>query len=410
MTDFTADVLLKKGREASLRRHHPWVFSGAIASINAGTKGKPEAGDTVRVLSAGGEVLGKAAWSPESQIRARMWTFDAPQRASEQVDESLIQQRIQHAIRRRQPLRSDKRTALRLIYGESDGLPGLVVDQYGDFLSCQFLTIGIERWRDTVINALQAETGCKGIYERSDVSVRKHEGLKEQSGRIWGEAPPAQLVIHEHDRQYQVSIASGHKTGYYLDQYDNRQWVQQLCARQGQNWRVLNCFSYTGGFGIAALAGGARQVVNVDASEPALQSAAANAALNGFADTQSVQVQANVFEYLRELRQQNEQFDLIILDPPKFADTRHQFKKAARAYKDIAMQAAHLLSPGGYLINFSCSGAIDMPLFQKITADALLDAERQGAITGFLSQSEDHPVALAFPEARYLKGLVSVLD
>lgn len=415
MTDFTADVLLKKGREASLRRHHPWVFSGAIASINAGTKGKPEAGDTVRVLSAGGEVLGKAAWSPESQIRARMWTFDAAS-TPELVDEALIEKRIQRAINRRQSLRSDERTALRLIYGESDGLPGLVVDQYGDFLSCQFLTVGIERWRDTVVSALvsalQSETGagCRGIYERSDVAVRKHEGLKEQAGLIWGEEPPEQIVIQEHGRKYQVNIAGGHKTGYYLDQYDNRQWVQQLCARQGQNWRVLNCFSYTGGFGIAALAGGVRQVINVDASEPALHSAAANVALNGFTDSQSVQVQANVFEYLRELRQQNEQFDLIILDPPKFADTRHQFKKAARAYKDIAMQAAHLLSPGGYLINFSCSGAIDMALFQKITADGLLDAGRQGAITGFLSQSEDHPVALAFPEARYLKGLVSVLD
>lgn len=406
MTDFTADVLLKKGREASLRRHHPWVFSGAIANV----KGKPQAGDTVRVLSAGGETLGKAAWSPESQIRARMWTFASAENDGGDVDEGLIQQRIKRAVQRRQPLRSDKRTALRLVYGESDGLPGLVVDQYGDFLSCQFLTVGIERWRDTIIAALRAETGCLGIYERSDVAVRKHEGLQEQAGLLWGEAPPEQIMIQEHERQYQVSIVTGHKTGYYLDQFDNRQWVQQLCARQGKDWRVLNCFSYTGGFGIAALAGGAGQVINVDASEPALRSAAENVALNGFADSQSVQTQANVFEYLREQRQQGEAFDLIILDPPKFADTRHQFKKAARAYKDIAMQAAHLLKPGGYLINFSCSGAIDMALFQKITADALLDAGRQGAITGFLSQSEDHPVALAFPEARYLKGLVSVLE
>lgn len=406
MTDFTADVLLKKGREASLRRHHPWVFSGAIASI----KGKPQAGDTVRVVSAGGETLGKAAWSPESQIRARMWTFASPQAQHLPVDAALIQQRIHRAIQRRQPLRSGQRTALRLVYGESDGLPGLVVDQYGEFLSCQFLTVGIERWHAVIVDALRAETGCRGIYERSDVAVRKHEGLKEQSGLLWGEEPPAQLEIQEYGRRYQVSIAHGHKTGYYLDQYDNRQWVQQLCARQGKGWQVLNCFSYTGGFGIAALAGGAAEVINVDASEPALHSASANVALNGFTDSQSVQVQANVFEYLRELRQREAQFDLIILDPPKFADTRHQFKKAARAYKDIAMQAAHLLKPGGYLINFSCSGAIDMALFQKITADALLDAGRQGAITAFLSQAEDHPVALAFPEARYLKGLVSVLD
>lgn len=397
---------LDKGREASVLRHHPWIFSGAVKRLS----GTPAPGETVKVLDHGGNVLGYAAYSPSSQIRARLWTPDP----KADVNEAFIQARIQRAVARRAHLLGAERSAVRLVYAESDGLPGLIVDQYGDFLSCQFLSTGAEFWRQSIIAALAETTGCKGIYERSDVTVRKHEGLPQQTGVIWGEAPPAVIQIQEQDRLFEVSIEHGHKTGYYLDQFDNRSLLQAYCReRRNSNTpvnTVLNCFSYTGGFGVAALRGGAAHVTNVDSSGPALQIAANNLAINGFDPDNAELVQANVFEYLRELKQQGREFDLIVLDPPKFAETKAQFQRAARAYKDVALQAAQLISRGGTLFSFSCSGAIDPALFQKITADALLDAGREGRITHYLHQAEDHPVALPFPESLYLKGLVCVLD
>ena len=397
---------LDKGREASLLRHHPWVFSGAVKRVS----GDPQPGETVKVLDSGGNVLGFAAYSPSSQIRARLWTADA----KATVDQGFIRARVKRAIERRAHLLSAQRTAVRLIYAESDGLPGLIVDQYGEFLSCQFLSTGAEYWRQTLIEALAEYSGCRGIYERSDVAVRKHEGLPQQTGVLWGEAPPAVVQIQEQDRLFEVSIEHGHKTGYYLDQFDNRSLLQQYCRERLDSAHpvktVLNCFSYTGGFGVAALRGGAEHVTNVDSSASALEIAANNLAINGFGPEQADLVQANVFDYLRELKLQGRQFDLIVLDPPKFAETKAQFQKAARAYKDIALQAAQLVSQGGTLFSFSCSGAIDPALFQKITADALLDAGREGRITHYLHQAEDHPVALPFPESLYLKGLVCVLD
>ena len=397
---------LKAGRDSSLRRHHPWIFSGGVAQMS----GNPAPGETVRVLDADGKALGFAAYSPSSQIRARMWSFDD----AVTVDADFIRARVKRAVARRAHLLGPARTAIRLIYAESDGLPGLIVDRYGDFLCCQFLATGPVYWRETIIDALAGYTQCQGIYERSDVAVRKHEGLPPQTGLLWGQEPPQTLEIIEQDRILEVNIRSGHKTGYYLDQFDNRSLVQAYCRdrQSGSNpvSSVLNCFSYTGGFGVAALKGGARHVVNIDSSGPALEIAANNLALNGFGPEEADLMQANAFDYLRELRHQGRQFDLIILDPPKFAETKSQFLKAARAYKDIAMQAASLINEGGTLINFSCSGAIDPSLFQKITADALLDAGREGRITHYLHQSQDHPVALPFPESLYLKGLVCVLD
>jgi len=393
---------LSKGRDSSLLRHHPWIFSGAVERIS----GDPAAGETVQVLSAEGKVLGWAAYSPDSQIRARMWSFDP----AAVIDEAFIHQRIARAVSRRQHLLGPARTAVRLVYAESDGLPGLIVDRYGDFLSCQILGSGAEYWRDTIVAALNKASPCVGIYERSDVSVRKHEGLEQQQGRLSGEEPPEFVTINEQGRLFEVSICDGHKTGYYLDQFDNRSLVQALCERSTKPLTMLNCFSYTGGFGIAALKGGAAHVTNVDSSGPALELAGVNLELNGFDPDQAELVQANVFEYLRELKNGGKKFDMVVLDPPKFAETKHQFKRAARAYKDIALQAAQLISEGGTLINFSCSGAIDPALFQKITADALLDAGREGRITRYLHQAEDHPVALPFPEALYLKGLICALD
>ncbi len=391
-------VKLGKGRDSSLLRHHPWIFSGAVAAV----EGTPGVGDTVTIADSSGKALGVAAWSPASQIRARMWSFDP----GTVIDADFIRERLRRAIARRDGLLSATRTACRLVYAEADGFPGLIVDRYGDYLSCQFLSSGAEFWRDTIIAALAELSPCLGIYERSDVAVRKHEGLEQRQGLVHGQEPPQWVQIQEQDRLFMVSIQQGHKTGYYLDQFDNRSLVQQLSAGK----TVLNCFSYTGGFGIAALKGGATHVTNVDSSAPALELAGQNLELNGFDADQAELVQANVFEYLRELKASNTSYDLIVLDPPKFAETKHQFKKAARAYKDIALQAAQLLSAGGTLVSFSCSGAIDPALFQKITADALLDAGREGRITHYLHQAEDHPVALPFPEALYLKGLVCVLD
>jgi 23S rRNA (cytosine1962-C5)-methyltransferase len=390
---------LNKGRESSLLRRHPWIFSGAVKRID----GDAAAGETIRVTDSGGNFLGLAACSPSSQIRARMWTFDA----QEQIDAAFFERRLQQSINRRRAYLADpERSACRLIYGESDGLPGLIVDRYGDFLICQFLFTGVELWKQTIVEALRRLQPCKGIYERSDVAIRAREGLAQSAGLLWGEQPPELLEINEQGRRYLVNPRSGHKTGFYLDQFHNREVVRRLAA----NRTVLNCFAYTGGFGIAALHGGATHVINVDSSAPALELAASNFELNGFQPAQYENVVANVFELLREYKQTDQRFDLIVLDPPKFAETKAQFSKAARAYKDIALQASALLNPQGVLVTFSCSGAIDLPLFQKITADALLDAGRQGQIVRFLHQSEDHPVGLPFPESLYLKGLVCLLD
>ena len=390
---------LNKGRESSLLRRHPWVFSGAIERLS----GNPGSGETVRVVDAGGKLLGLAAYSPSSQIRARMWTFGTEQT----IDSGFFHARLQMAVARRQAMLSDpQRTGCRLVYGESDDLPGLIVDRYGDYLVCQFLFAAVEVWKAEIVENLRNLVPCKGIYERSEAAVRAREGLEPAQGLLWGEQPPELVEINEQGRLYALSIAHGHKTGFYLDQYDNRERVRQLS--QGRS--VLNCFCYTGGFGIAALQGGASHVVNIDSSAPSLELAQENFRRNGFDPSQYTLTNANVFEILREFKQAQRHFDLIVLDPPKFAETKAQFKRAARAYKDVALQAAALLNPGGLLVTFSCSGAIDLPLFQKITADAVLDAGRQGQIQYYLHQAADHPVGLPFPESLYLKGLVCRLD
>lgn len=390
---------LNKGRESSLLRLHPWIFSGAVGRVD----GNLESGELVHVATAGGKVLGTAAYSPSSQIRARILSFDP----TEAIDSEFFLARLRDSIaRRRAILKNDKRTACRLVYGESDGIPGLIVDRYGDFLVCQFLFAGLEVWRQEIVNHLRALLPCKGIYERSDAAVREREGLVPTQGVLWGEEPPALLEINEAGRLYKVSITTGHKTGFYLDQFDNRSLLSQLSA----GLELLNCFAYTGGFGIAALRGGATHVTNVDSSAPSLLVAQENFQCNGFTEDQYTNVCANVFDLLREYREQGRTFDLIVLDPPKFAETKVQFKRAARAYKDIALQASHLIRPGGLLMTYSCSGAIDLPLFQKITADALLDSGRKGQIIHYLHQAEDHPIGLPFPESLYLKGLVCRLD
>lgn len=375
-------------------RHHPWIFSGAIASID----GNPTPGETVCVHSEAGKFLALGGYSPQSQIRVRIYSFE-----DLSIDADFLATRIKAALIKRNFLKDNPaRNAYRLIYGESDGLPGLVVDKYGDILVCQFLFVGMEIWRTVLIEKLAELTGCQGIYDRSDVHVRLKEGLSKSHGVIWGNVSPDPVIIIENGRQYTVDIVAGQKTGFYLDQSVNRSLVGSLC--EGRH--VLNCFSYTGGFSIAALQGGAAHVISVDSSAPALAMAEKNIQLNNFSEEQHTTVEANAFTLLREWQKQSQKFDMIILDPPKFAENKSQVMKAARAYKDLALQAAPLVNPGGLLVTFSCSGGIETSLFQKITADALLDANRQGEIIQYLHQAPDHPVSLAFPESQYLKGLV----
>lgn len=387
-------VQLKKGRDASLLRHHPWIFSGAIEKVS----GNPVSGDTVTVTSNTGTVLGVGGYSAISQIRVRMYAFSATR-----IDQEFLAERVKAALLKRQSILTDPgRSACRLIFGESDGLPGLVVDKYNEYLVCQYLFAGMERWKSEVTAILAEQTGCLGIYERSDVGIRDKEGLPPTERVLWGESPPAEMIIQEYGMQLGVDVMGGQKTGFYLDQAENR----QIAGSWSANRRVLNCFAYTGGFSVAALQHGASQVTSVDSSAPALAMAMANVTRNGFGNEQHQIENGNVFHLLRDWQKTDRNFDVIILDPPKFAESKSQVMKAARAYKDLALQAVRLLIPGGILISFSCSGSIDMNLFQKITSDAFLDAHREGEVIQYLHQSPDHPVALAFPESQYLKGLV----
>ena len=390
----TAKIILKNKRDKLLRARHPWLFSGGIQRV----EGKPAVGETVEVISAQGDFVGLGAYSPESQIRVRMWTV-----LKETVDKAFFRKRIQEAIDSRQHLGiTESNTGYRLIAAESDGFPGLVVDYYKGYLIVQFLSAGVECWKATLVDLLAEMTQCRGIYERSDVAMRKKEGLEQQTGVLFGETPPETITISEHNRQYIVDALEGHKTGFYLDQRDNR----SLLSTYTQGKSVLNCFSYTGGFSIAALQGGASSVVNIDASESALALSKQAHTLNQFEDKLVEHVKGDVFKLLREYRDARKQFDVIVLDPPKFADNKGQLKRAARGYKDINLLAFSLLKPHGLLFTFSCSGLMEFGLFQKIVADAALDAQVSARIVHKLGQASDHPTALPFPEGFYLKGLV----
>jgi 23S rRNA (cytosine1962-C5)-methyltransferase len=387
-------LTLKPGREKSLLRRHPWIFSGAVLRADEGL----ESGATVDVLSAAGEFLARAFYSPHSQIRARVWTF-----ADEPVDPAFLRARIRIALalRRTWNLGADT-DAVRLIYAESDGLPGLIVDRYADTLVMQCLTAGVELWREALADALLEETGLTTIFERSDTDVRELEGLPARVGRMRGALPSFTFPVSEFGLQFNVDLASGQKTGFYLDQRTNRQQVRGLAHGR----EVLDCFCYTGGFGANALAGGARSMLAVDESSDALSMAADNLQRNSLPTDRVRFLEADVFQALRKFRDERRAFDMIILDPPKFAPTISQVEKASRGYKDINLLAFKLLRPGGILVTFSCSGGVDADLFQKIVASAALDAGVDAQIVQHLSQAPDHPVALNFPEGTYLKGLV----
>ena len=439
-------IRLKDGRERSLLRRHPWVFDGAIAS------GGADAGETVRIESHAGQFLGWGAFSPSSKIRARVWSFNEAQR----IDASFFIARIEQAISARS-LFDIKSDGLRLIHGESDGLPGLVVDRYGDTLVAQFSSCGAEKWKSVIVEALLAQTGLKRLYERSDASVRTLEGLPEATGWLAGPlaptlsaargslppegaAPPAgwqsqirgrnldghgcelplptlgsgaslagdtEISITEHDWKLSLDVAEGHKTGFYLDQRDSRQKFAAY-ARRLQFKDVLNCYCYTGGFTVAALAGGAEHVTSIDSSGPAIERAKANVALNGFDASRTTMLDADVNASLRNYVKEGRTFDAIVLDPPKFAPTVAHAERAARAYKDINRLALSILAPGGVLFTYSCSGGISADLFHKIVASAGTDAGVDAFISERMGGAPDHPMTVAFPEGEYLKGLVLV--
>ncbi len=388
-------IRLHAGKERSLLRRHPWIFESAIA------RGGADAGETVRVESSRGEFLAWAAYSPASKIRARAWSFEAAQR----IDESFFGAACAAAIaaRNRFDIQSD---AVRLVHGESDGLPGLVVDRYADTLVAQFLSAGAERWKQVLADALLAQTGLTRLYERSDTSTRALEGLPEVSGWLRADGP-TELVLREHDWQFGVDIAHGHKTGFYLDQRDSRRKFADA-TRRLRFEQVLNCYCYTGGFTVAALAAGAGHVTSIDSSGPAIAMARANLERNGFDAARATFADADVNAALRQLIEAGRRFDAIVLDPPKFAPTIAHAERAARAYKDINRLALALLNPGGMLFTFSCSGGISVDLFHKIVASAGIDAGVDGFICERLGGAPDHPMTINFPEGEYLKGLAVV--
>jgi 23S rRNA (cytosine1962-C5)-methyltransferase len=388
-------ITLHAGKERSVLRRHPWVFAGSVKS------GSADLGETVRVQSSDGTFLAWAAYSPASSIRLRAWSFDQTQR----IDAAFFMHQIERAVALRARLNIAS-NGVRLIHGEADGLPGLIVDRYGDVLCAQFLSAGAERWKKTIADALLQATACERLYERSDSGVRLLEGLEQHAGWLRG-GGSTDITFDEHEWQFKVDVAHGHKTGFYLDQRVNRQLFAQAVRQFGVK-RVLNAYGYTGGFSLAALSGGAEHVVTVDSSAPALERAVEHVALNGFDASRHETRDADVNQTLRQALQNGERFDAIVLDPPKFAPTAAHAERAARAYKDINRLALKLLAPGGLLWTFSCSGGVGPELFHKIVAGAAMDAEVDGAIYKHLNADADHPMTLTFPEGEYLKGLVVI--
>jgi 23S rRNA (cytosine1962-C5)-methyltransferase len=393
-------ITLKPGKEKSLLRRHPWIFPTAIDRVEGKPEEKNKPGTIAVVRSATGQFLARAAFSPKSQIRARVWTFDE----NEPVDHAMIKRRVKKALAYRMQAVRDT-DAIRLIFGEADGFPGLVVDWYAGkqgHLVCQFQSAGVEAWKAPIVQALIAETGCPNVYERSDASVREREGMPLVTGALAGNEPGDETLVTENGVRYAVNVKTGHKTGFYVDQRDNRRLVMERAAGRD----VLNCFCYTGGFSLAALKGGAKSVVSIDSSGEALAIGERNVELNGFDASKAEWWDADVFKTLRSLREQGKSFDLIVLDPPKFAASPDQVERAARAYKDINLIGLQLLREGGLLFTYSCSGAISADLFQKIVAGAANDAKVDARILRRLHAGADHPMTTSFPEGEYLKGLM----
>ncbi len=392
-------VNLKKSADSFIKRKHPWIFSGAIEKV----EGNPTNGQTVRIFTSSKTQIGSGSFSPSSQIRVRVWSFDP----EEIIDSDFFRRKISSASeRRKQTIDIFKTNAYRIINSESDGLPGLIVDRYSDFLVCQFLSAGVEFNKEKIVEILDQVFNPAGIYERSDVEVRTKESLQPAKGLLKGNIPNDLIEVKENGLRFLIDIKEGHKTGFYLDQRDNRKLLIEFS--KGKN--VLNCFSYTGGFSVYALASGAEKITQVESSSSALELSIKNIELNNLNSSLVENINGDVFEVLRKFRDERKSFDLIILDPPKFAESSSQIQKASRGYKDINLLAIKLLNPGGILFTFSCSGHISQELFQKIVSDAALDSGREVKIIKQLSQSSDHPVSLNFPEGMYLKGLVCLVN
>jgi len=395
----SARISLNIGREKSLLRKHPWIFSKAINKI----KGKPMLGDTVDIFDNKGNWLAKGAYSPESQIRVRVWSFDENQ----EIDHAFFVERVKSAQKRRDWfIAQGQLTGYRLIAGESDGLPGITIDKYDNFIVCQLLSAGADFHRYTLVSCLTSLYPDCHIYERSDVDVRKKEGLEPVTGWLTAPQPSTECVIEEYGIKIHVDIATGHKTGFYLDQRDSR----VTAGKFARNKTILNCFSYTSTFSLHCAANQAKEVINVDVSESALEMGKRNLALNGLLDANVSFVKDDVFKLLRAYKKQQRQFDMIILDPPKFVESKAQLTGACRGYKDINMLAMQLLKPGGILMTFSCSGLMEASLFQKVVADAALDAKRKAYFVERLQQAADHPISSNYPEGYYLKGLVCQVE
>lgn len=392
-------VILKKSADKFIKRRHPWIFSGAIEKIG----GNPSNGDTVQIFTSNKTLIGFGSFSPSSQIRVRVWSFNP----EEKIDSDFFRKNIVEAKSLREKiLDTTKTNAYRIINAENDGLPGLIVDHYGEYLVCQFLSSGTEFYKKILVGELYDIIKPKGIYERSDVDVREKEGLKPAKGLLRGKEPEELAEVVENGLKFLVDIRNGHKTGFYLDQRDNRKLVSEIAKHKN----VLNCFSYTGGFSVYSMIAGAKSVTQVEASKSALETANKNIELNELNPSSVENINDDVFNVLRKLRDERRTFDLIILDPPKFAESASQVQKASRGYKDINLLAIKLLNPGGVLFTFSCSGHISRELFQKIVSDSALDAEREVKIIKQLTQSADHPVSANFPEGLYLKGLVCFIN
>lgn len=388
-------VKLKKGKEKAVRQLHPWVFSGAIDQI----KGKPENGDIIRITDSNNDFLAYGFFNSKSRVAVRLleWNLET------EVNESWWRRKIKIAVKHRDELNTEDTNTYRLIFSEADFLPGLIVDRYADFLSVQILTSGIENIKHIILDELQQLLSPKGIFDRSDASARAHEGMEASSGGILlGTEPPEFVGVKENGIFYQVNIAEGQKSGFYCDQRDNRKWV----ADHVKNKKVLDCFSYSGGFSLNAMAKGAKEVISVDSSALALDTLKRNMELNNFNSIPHRLIQSDVNKQLRAFREVNEKFDVIILDPPKYAPSRSALTKASRAYKDLNRMAMLLLNEGGLLATYSCSGAVDISMFKQIIAWAALDAGKEVQFIQQFSQPADHPVRSSFPEGEYLKGLL----
>ncbi|KAA0247498.1 MAG: 23S rRNA (cytosine(1962)-C(5))-methyltransferase RlmI [Ignavibacteriota bacterium] len=390
-----SSVFLKKSADSFIKRKHPWIFSGAIEKV----EGNPANGETIQIFSSNKTLVGVGSYSPSSQIRVRVWSFNP----EEKIDKDFFRKKFLAASQFRKRIVDTSQTnAYRIINSENDGLPGLIVDRYADYLICQFLSSGSDFHKKIITETLDEVFNPIGIYERSDVEIRIKEGLEPTKGTLSGKEPDDLIQILENGLKFSVDVKNGHKTGFYLDQRDNRKLVSEFS--RGKN--VLNCFSYTGGFSVYALSSGAKNLTQIEASESALDLSTKNIELNNPDDSKIENISGDVFEVLRKFRDERRTFDLIILDPPKFAESESQIQKASRGYKDINLLAIKLLNPGGILFTFSCSGHISQELFQKIVADAALDSGREVKIIKQLTQAADHPVALNFPEGLYLKGLI----